>query len=634
VLKGPQSALYGRDTFAGAINYVTRSPELGRFSGHVQGDLGTNERYGLKGSMNVPMGEAAALRLFGGYSSFDGTIKNIRGGDNLGGYDKRLTVGGSVYFEPTDTLRLQVFFARNEVREDQPPLRQVPFSANASGSEYQVPNAAGGFDTIFSSPTGRAPVFDDIDLDPRGTGNDGYLNLGYINVETDLPFATLSGNYSFSRSSYSNFIDNSGDASAATRPITPGNRFSAAFFTNQSGDVSDQRAVELRLTSREGSDIYWLVGGSYYDFATGDITSSIASLVDDPSTTEIITLIPRSLETESFAAYAAVTVPVRDRLNIGGEIRYTDESQLQTGRREIFFLPLPTLTTSDTIDLDYWTGRVSVDYEVADDVLVYAYAARGLKTGGINTGFEETSPLYQFGPETNWTYELGVKSQFWDRRAILNAAVFYIDWRDVQVRAPGSITTSSAVINGAGATSKGVEIDGALQVTDNFTVRAAASYTDPTHDNGFLDGSLDGICPQTPPAAPIVTVSLCSNDVSGKQLPRTSKFQFFGSATHEFPNMIGDFTMFARADYSHRGAQYISSLNAAQIGAIDLVSARFGLRNDRMSIAVWADNLLDKDYNARVLPLGATGSPVPGIRRLNVFKGNGRTFGLTLATNF
>ncbi len=627
VLKGPQSALYGRDTFAGAINYVTREPEFGSFGGYVQGDIGSDERYGLKGSLNIPIGEAVAVRLFGGYSSFDGTIENERGGDNLGGYDKRLTFGGSIYAEPTDGMRIKVFFARNEVEEDQPPLRRTPFTANTAGTE--ITNANGTFFTLFE---GDVPTFETVDLDPRGVGNDGYLNLGYFNIEMDLPFATFTGNYSYSESSYSTFIDNGGDATAINRPLSPflATPYSAQFFTNQSGDASRQHAVEMKFTSREDSDIFWTVGGSFYDLATGGITSSFATLLADPSTTEIITRVPRRLEQEAFAIYGALTVPIGDRLNIGGEIRYTDESQLQTGITEIFFIPgFPVITTSDGVDFDYWTGRVSVDYEVAPDVLVYGYAARGLKTGGINVGRPEDDPFFQFDPETNWTYELGVKSQLWDGRATVNAAVFYIDWQNVQIRAPGSLTTVNAVINGSSATSKGIEVDTAIQVTDNFTVTAAASYTDPTYDSGFQDGRLNAACP-----ALVATPTACTTDVGGNQITRTSKFQFYGSATYEIPDVVGDFGAFVRADYSHRGKQFPLGANLARTGAIDLVNARIGLRSDTYTIAAWVDNLFDKEYNARVLMLGSPTAPIPGAVQANVFRGNGRTFGLTASANF
>ena len=78
VVKGPQSALYGRNTFGGAINYVTKDPVLGEFEGRIEGTAGTRDRYNLAGNVNIPIGDVAALQLFGGFSEFDGTILNVR----------------------------------------------------------------------------------------------------------------------------------------------------------------------------------------------------------------------------------------------------------------------------------------------------------------------------------------------------------------------------------------------------------------------------------------------------------------------------------------------------------------------------------------------------------------------------
>jgi iron complex outermembrane recepter protein len=633
VLKGPQSALYGRDTFAGAINYVTRAPELGKFSGYLQGDVGTDERWGIKGSLNMPLGDHVAVRLFGGRSHFDGTIKSLLGGKNLGGYDKRQTLGASVLLQPIEGMRLKFFFVRNEVREDQPPLRIIPFTANNAGSQYTVP-VAGVPKTYFSLLSGKIPTYTDVNIDPRGFGNDGYLNLGYVNVEYDLPIGTFAANYSYSKSQYKTQYANSDDAGAASRPIFPGSAYSSFFFTNLSGDAAQQDSVEIKLSSRKESNIFWMVGASFYDTSTGSITSSTASLVADPSKLEVITNVRRRVRSQAYAAYSAVTVPVTESLNIGGEIRYTDEKQNLTGANEILFIPnFPTTRTNLDSKFSYWTGRVSADYKITDAMMVYAYAARGLKTGGVNQ-VAATSPFLRFSPETNWTYELGLKSSLLGGRAILNMAAYYIDWQKVQVRAPATLTTADIVINGSGASSKGFEIDTSFNVFDNFTLRAAASYTDPKFGTGFIDGSLNAACALPAPAAPRVVVSACSTDVSGKQLPRTSKFQFFGSATYEIPSLFGDFGGYVRADFSHRDSQTSTSLNLDSTGAIDLANARIGIKNGSFDIAVWVDNAFDKQYNARVLSLSAVGPPVAGLRLTNVYPGNGRTFGATAAFKF
>src|SRR3546814_20788187 len=87
VAKGPQAALYGRNTFAGAINYITVQPQLGEVSGKVSAEIGNRGRQLYKGGVNVPIGDHAAAGIFGGWGKFDGTIKNERTGNYIGGYD-------------------------------------------------------------------------------------------------------------------------------------------------------------------------------------------------------------------------------------------------------------------------------------------------------------------------------------------------------------------------------------------------------------------------------------------------------------------------------------------------------------------------------------------------------------------
>lgn len=633
VMKGPQSALYGRDTFAGAINYVTRGADLGDFNGTVTGTVGSHGRYALRGSVNLPLGEYVAVRVFAGHTEFDGTIKSLQGGDNLGGFDKRFTVGAAALIQPSDNVRLKLFFARNEVKEDQPPLRIIPFTANTAGSEYRR-DVNGVPTTLFSLYKGRVPTFDSVNIDPRGFGNDGYMNLGYADLEFDASFGTINLNYAFSKSQYKTQFANSDDEGAKSRPIIPGSIYSAFFFTNLSGDAARQDSAEIKITSRPDSKIFWMVGASYFNTDTGTVTSSIAGLLANPEQLDVITNVRRSLRQEAWAAYGALTIPLTDKLSIGGELRYTDEDQNLKGRNDIFFIPgfVPTITDLDS-NLKYWTGRATIDYKINDDTMLYAYAARGLKTGGINN-VAPTSPFIRFLPETNWTYELGIKSSLFDNKLILNAAVYYIDWQNVQVRAPASITTTDVVLNGSGASSKGIEIDANWQVTSNFNLRAGGSFNDPKFNQGFQDGSLNQACAQPLPAAPTVTVSRCSIDVGGNQLPRTSKFQFFGSATYEVPGLIGGLDGFFRADLSHRDSQHATSLNLEDNGAITLTNLRLGVRNKRFEIAGWVDNLFDTQYNARVLSLTATGTPVAGMRILHVYPGNGRTFGVTGVARF
>lgn len=631
VLKGPQSALFGRNTFAGAINYTTRNPVFGEFDATLEGEAGSHERLGIKGSVNLPVSDFAAIRVFGGASKFDGTITNERGGERLGGWKERTTYGASALVE-VDRVRLKAFYARNEIQEDQPAFRQIGFRGNNAGSEYE--SSIMGEPNLFTLFEGNAETFDSVVLAPGGTGNVGHYWLAYGNLDVDLDIATLTLNYSHSESSYETAFDNTADPDAINRPFF-GGPFSAQFFTNSTGDLSEQDSYEIRLASNENSPFDWLVGYSHFDSVTGSAVGTITPLVGDPTTLERITNVTQRLNANLDSIFASFSYPITDQLNIGGEVRYTDEGQVVEDEAQIFFAPIFSRPpTTESAEFEYWSGRASLDYQVADDMLVYAYAARGVKSGGINFG--AGAGFETFDPEFNWTYELGVKSTLWDGRAIVNGAVYYIDWSDLQSNAPASVTTADVVVNGIGATSIGIEIDASVDVTDNLNIQFATAYNDPEYNDGFIDAAIEASCGVN--GATNVLISACNPDVSGNQIARTSNFQVFTAATYVAPELALGFDGYVRADFSHKASASALSLNLLEQGASNVFNLRIGVRKADADIAFWMDNVFDEEYNERLgsgFDFEATASCGGcGVRNSRVFPANGRTWGFKVLKRF
>lgn len=633
VLKGPQSALFGRNTFAGAINYTTRGPSIGEFDATIEGEAGSHGRLGARGSVNLPISDFAAIRVFGGSSKFEGTITNERGGEDLGGWDERTTYGASALLE-TGRFRLKGFYARNEINEDQPGFRSLGFRANNAGNEYV--SLISGEPNVFTFFSGDAPTFDSVDVAPEGQGNVGHYWLAYGNLDVDLDIATLTLNYSHSESSYRTSFDNTGDPDAVNRPFF--GIYTAQFFTNYTGDLAEQDSYEVRLTSNEDSPFDWLIGYSHFDSVTGSAVGTITPLFADPSTLEAITNVTERLNANIDAIYASFSVPVSDRLNVSGEIRYTDEGQVVFDEAQIFFFPAASRpSTSKSAGFEFWSGRASLDYQIADDIMVYGYAARGVKSGGINfsggVGFET------FDPETNWTYEAGVKASLWDGRAVVNAALYYIDWTDLQANAPATLDAGDVVVNGIGASSKGIELDASIDVTEKFNLRFATAINDPKYADGFLDASIEGSCVETPADnVTNVLVSTCSNDVSGNQIARTSNFQLFVGGTYTEPDLLFGLDGYVGGNFSHKASAPDLSLNLLEQGAANVFNIRIGLRKDDMDIAFWADNVLDAEYAERLGSGGdfeATQScPNCGARRSSIFPANGRTWGFKVLKRF
>lgn len=643
VAKGPQSALYGRDSFAGAINYVTNAPEIGENGANIQLDAGSDERAGIKASVNLGLGDSAALRVFGGYSTFDGTIENDRGGENLGGWDKRQTIGASLLVAPTDRLTINLFALQNEVEEDQPALfRQSPESNNA-GAQYTNDN--GTFFTLFE---GDIRGVDSVSLDNRGSGNTGDLTLSYLKVAYEFDAATLTAKAGHTESSYDGFFDNVGDLAAASRPLFGPTSFgSAYFFTDSAGDAAEQTSFDLQLASNESGSFDWLAGVSYYDSSSATQLASQSTDINDFNNLIQVTDFNTKLDQEIHAAFASATFDVSDKVRLGAEIRYTEEEQNLVVLNQIlnflFFDPDFVITAADTdesVDFDYWSGRATVEFRPNDDNMFYAYVANGVKTGGINAG-REGQDFFFYDPEENITYEIGSKSTLLDGKLILNTALFYVDWTDLQSTAPGNIATGQVIVNGTGASSAGIEFDATLNITDNLTWTLAATVLDPKYDDGFVDGAFEQACVEQAGAEPGSFVSSnCTGDVSGNQIAKTSKTQLYTSLTHVIPSAIGSFDIVNRVDFSHEGKRPTTSLNFAEIPSNNIFNYRLSLRSDSMDISLWVDNVFDKEWIASTLPISSTefnnseNCSNCSIREENIYPGNGRQFGVTAAMRF
>ena len=630
VAKGPQSALYGRDSFAGAINYVLRSPDLGETNGYVQGDIGTDDRYGVKGSVNFPIGDKAAIRLFGGHSQFDGTIENRRGGENLGGWDKRQSFGASVLFEPTDRFALKLLALRNEVEEDQPPLSTLPFQLNNAGAQYQNDN--GTYFTLFQ---GDIPDITSVSLDNRGTGNTGGVTLAYAKADYKFDFATLTGRVAYTESGYDGFFDNTGELDAVNRPLL-GN-VSAYFLTDSAGDSAEQTSFDLQLASDVDNRFNWLLGGSYYDSSSSQQLASEGAVLGDIDTLVTISDFNETLDQKIFAVFGSASYDLTDKFRVGGELRYTDEKQTLDVFQNFILFNIIFADVEESIDFDYVSGRGTIEYRPDDNNLFYAYAAKGEKTGGINAQ-RIGRTFASYDPETNWSYEIGSKSSLLDDRLNLNVALFYIDWKDLQSTAPGSVNGGGATFNGIGAKSKGIEVEATLQLNENTTWRVAATALDPSYDDGFVDGAFEAACL---PGTPDFVSSNCTGDVGGNHIAKTSKTQLYTSLTHVWPETLSGFDVVNRVDFSHEGKRPTTSLNFAYIDPTNLANYRLSFRKDDLDISFWVDNLFNADWIASTLPISSTEANTGlncgrscSVRAESLYPGNGRQFGATVLKRF
>jgi iron complex outermembrane receptor protein len=645
VVKGPQSALYGRNTFAGAINYVTRPPSLDEVGGRVKATLGNYKRREISGSVNMPLGNVMALRVSAGTSEFDGTTLNVRNGERLGGWNRKNAVAGSLSFQPDDKLQARMFGIWNKIDLDGEPLFLQPNVLNNCGARVNVVTAFGRppapINTLFC---GDVPKVSTVNLDPRTKAASGDTKLISGSVSYDFGGATAVLRASHQNSGYAMNVDTAGNPLSATipSPAFGAAGLSAQTFISFVGDASNAESYELRIESAGDRRLTWMIGGYYYDSVVGTDGSVFGGLLANPQGVGRITSNVSRQRTKGKSAFASASYEVMPSVRASVEGRYTDENKSITTASQALipgtsnFTPLSRYSRSG--GFDFFTPRFILDYQAGADMLLYASASKGVKTGGFNTAVDQRILFPTFGPEKNWAYEIGAKTTWFDGRARVNVALYHIDWTDMQIESPiSALSLGTALTNSAAARSRGFEIDTTFVPFEDVTLNAALAYTDPKFKSGVVDASLRPICGVLPQQQSFV-LSACTPVVSGKLLPRISKWQANVNATYTVPELIPGIGAYLRADYSFQSPKFNTSFNDGKQGQIELANVRIGFTRGSFDVALWVDNVFDDKWTRRVTvvpSITATSPPgVPpgtptGVQDMRIYPGSTRTFGVT-----
>lgn len=621
VVKGPQSALYGRNTFSGAINYVTQSAVIGRFDGSLSTDIGDYGLRQIKGSFNIPLSDIMALRVFGGVGTFDGTIKNIADGKDIGGWNKRYTYGGQLLVKPIDELTLTAFYEKTYTNEDQAPFVTQPSTMNNCGSLALGPN--GVRYTLFC---GKYKVPDTVDVNTNPAhGLIGYSQVAYGKADYDFGFATLSGKVGYYYSAFSQLNDQNGDPTAVTKPLTPGSSLSQQILQQAVTTGTDEYSGDLRLASNGNGRFKWFIGYTYYNNQINDqITVNYATL---NNINNYVFSYGRTTTVDEIAnaAYGQASYDITDKINFGAEGRYT--------RDELDFYNSLDHTVHGHVKYNYITPKFTLQFKPSREINIYASAGKGYKVGGFNVNAPNT-PQFTYKPETNWTYEFGTKASLFNGKLFAQADVFYIDWDNIQVQTNIASTQVAIITNNKGATSKGVELDLTYKPVRGLTLHGGGSYSDPKYKSGTIDGELLAACGEI--VGTLVFQKGCTANAGGNDLQRISKWQAVASVDYTH-GIAGNWAGYFHGDYSYTSAKHYNSLDTSSQGSIKLVNTRIGVTSGLLDLSFWVKNLFDSRYLERATELGSgniDGGAASGVIGPRLYPGERRTLGITASMKF
>ncbi len=641
VVKGPQSARYGRNAFAGAINLipVKASHEV---AFNAAATVGSDERAEFLFGGTLPIIEdVLAVRLSYESSEFDGSWKNnhpnaaatlsLGTKGNIGGWDNE-AYSVDILLTPTDQLTLNASYYGFERSEE---IRATSRLNTGDGTGNCGPLQVGGNPSLYC---GEYPVPGDVaTMDPRGFGRQANVDIFRISADYQINEA-MSVVYSFS-----NIQAFSAAASPAeSDTINCGTILGPPAFPvlcnwqgGPTGDI-DYDQHELRITFDNGGRWTGAAGAFYMDGVDDPFTASINlppnSLtpinVSRQSTSfpdfsnfifnsELTTTKAKSVFAEVGYAFSDVT-----RLSVEG--RYTSEKITTTNQ-----LTNPVILIGDET-FKFFTPRITVEHDLTPDLMLYGAAARGAKAGGFNANAVSPS-LRVFDPEFNDTYELGLKSTLLGGRAIVNTAVFYTNWDDMQINVLdplGTAFTGTLTANLGDGSIWGAEVEGSVLLTENLSFDFAASYTDATYDSGTVDERFTRGNASFPPPCD-GTVCPVDASIGGNTIERSPKTQLSAGVQWQSA-LTADIDYWVRADIGYQSSHFADSINAAIAPSRTITNASIGLEMDRFALRFWVRNLTDEKYVSNSLQIiQATSNNI-----LGTFFGERRTTGVTLTYNY
>jgi outer membrane receptor protein involved in Fe transport len=647
VIRGPQSALYGRNTYSGAINFITRRPD-DQFRASVSGGIDADER-AISGRFSGRISDTLTGSFAARYSDFEGQWKNGLTGKTIGG-ENSVSFNGTLNFTPTDDLELNLRVAHNRDRDDTRPLFFISggdnncFPGTRSLGSYNSTSTDNRNQYFCGEVTPRpvflndAPVTQPVTLVSgipttlrvASTGGvyDTRQGVAFSGVHRDLDLVLASASWDVFGSGYV-FTINGGSRADDRKTGADSDHSSVNIIganingvqpvaTGASSAIDEYRdwSVEAKFESPQDQRFRWSVGAYRFDWEQKQYRIDFVSLNGQDAAQQIFTI-------ENSAVFGAAEFDFTDKLSASLELRRATEQKGQkdfgatatsatVGRANSQEGPQFLIYNSAIRGNDTWkstTPRFTVDYKLTDDITLFANYAKGYKPGGFNGSVAIVNGRPEdekFDQEESTNYEVGMKSTWLDRRLVLNVAAFNMDVSSIQLTTPivvpgatGAVTSIST--NQGDGKVKGFEIETRFAATEKLTLGfnyalADTEFTKGCDDFQFQLTSGGGIFnPANPndPARNFTGRGSCS--IAGNEFPLAARHTGSVTADYATPVFGGDYRLYVNTDVSYTSKKWVQVHNLAYTGAATLVGARIGLETDNWRVGLYGRNLTNED---------------------------------------
>ncbi len=619
VLRGPQGTLYGRNATGGLIQFISRKPTK-EFDGYFNAEYSEFDTFRLEGAVGGPLGESVRVRLSTAYSSSDGYVFNRLLDDTTNQIDAlALRLQFEFDLGPDTQLRLKGFFSDSRV--------------DAPQYQHQATLGATEADNLPFCPTDvPRDIYCYADTDGDAYAG-AYDRRGVLDIETNGVHATFVHDFGAVRLSNVFSFQETRKRHEEDTDVGPFPGIEPTFTSNIKAYTN-----ELQLSGALADGIDFQIGGFYLDTrvrSSNDLLvqwrGDFANLLDAdpavfdgalsafngpiPNTPDLIPAILYDVDylqdTRSLAGFAELDWQVSEVFSVVAGIRYTNEARdfdyvnaapagpllnnvLQGLGETNFFSVRPGAVNGFAAALgagpadvvaagasrlrdDSVVGRLTVNVEPADDLLIYAGWSRGFKAGGFNAGFLDqtdfiVSDNVKFDSETLDSFEIGGKWTAPGNALRINAAAFYYDYRDFQAL---TFQGLSQFITNADARFYGAEVELGLRPFDGLDAQFGISY---------LDTDVDGVTVQ----------GVTLDNRSAVLAP-----EFTANGFVRYGRPVGKGELSGSVSFNYMSEHFFditNSPNSRQSGYA-VLGARIGYEDDSgWRIAVFGDNLFDEEY--------------------------------------
>lgn len=648
ILRGPQSAAFGRATFAGAINYVSSDPG-DTWTGEVDFQTTDLDRNRVSFSVGGPITENFGVLIDGNFDEFEGpdewvSTDNVQLGGTSTDY-----LSAKFVFEWGDSSSAKFRYTRLET-DDEPQIAYfIDQSSQAACSNLTLPNGEAYLDGEF------------------GCGLPGLAGGIPLNHQPELDFTPGTPEF---------FLVQSFGV------VTPGSGVERdRFQLNLDFGLSNGSAIEVLASRSEDELLRW------FDADASDATAVVANMMGMLSVTGVNSMAnPNTIEesyaevrwvspsdgnlrmvfgaswfdydslTNIFNQYAGVILGLEDEANGGNAfqpINILSDSSTNTGVFANFTYDFNEKTTGsvelryqedDIINLnnvtgesfqnvtESWQPRISLNHKLNDDWSVYGQIASGTNAAGVNIPFTldgvraslsaaqaagavqfDDQTFLNFEEEKLTSFEVGIKGATADRRVRLAASVYVMEWEDMiqplnlawdgawndgSFDPNGTVflmsdTMARTFLNTGTGDLIGLEVEGSYAATDKISLRGGVSIA-----RAEFDESCDPLAVSNLGFTPTDTIAggsptNCVN-VSGNDIPGQPDLTGSLSATYA-DSLTGDWDWAARLDYRYQSSEYVDAVNILELPAFSTINASVSFSNPMFDIRLYVNNLTDED---------------------------------------